>query len=140
MGWFNNLFRNKTRESAQCLGITIREVERQLPVFDKRNRFEELISGPCLRYSLPRISHDSKWELLQRDKEHGAQLPNGYLLKSDNTDQNFIEKLRPIAEEFSEEFFEFEATALDVAVFWEEWGGPEQTERIHRILRLMQNI
>ena len=140
MGWFSDLFRDKTRESALRLKIGIREVERQLPVFDKVSRFEKLISGRCVRYSLPRISRNSKWELLQRDKKQGAQLPNGYLLKSSNTDQEFTKKFRPIAEEFPEEYFEFEGTSMEVAVFWAEWGGAQQAERIHRVLLLMQNL
>ena len=139
MGWFSDLFSNKVRTEAIRLGLTVSEVNRDLPIFDRRNHFQSLSSGRCVRYALSRSS-GSNWELLQRDAKQGAQLPNGYFLKSHSITSSFLDKLRPIAEEFSEEYFEFEGTTTEVAVFWEEWGGKEQASRVHKVLSVMKEL
>jgi hypothetical protein len=36
-----------------------------------------------------------------------------------------------VAEEYSDELFEFEGTASEVAVYWSEWGGAEKVRRLH---------
>lgn len=62
----------------------------------------------------------------------GATFPNGYLLTTGAPLPGALEEqLRKIAEEYSEELFEFEATANDVAVYWEEWGGAERVRSLH---------
>jgi hypothetical protein len=81
-----------------------------------------------------------RWSLLQRSKELGATLPNEYLLtQTGRLPATFEEELRKVAEEFAEELFEFEGTATDVAVYWEEWGGPTKVRALHEVLnRLAQ--
>ncbi len=75
------------------------------------------------------------WALLQRTKELGATLPNDYLLTHTGRIPATLEdQLRLIAEEYAEELFEFEATATDVAVYWEEWGGPAKVRSLHAVL------
>jgi hypothetical protein len=139
MGWFNDLFRNKARDEALRLGLAVSEVDRELPIFERGGGFE-LLSGSCVRYALPRISSGSTWELLQRDEGHGANLPNGYLLNSEDITSEFLDRFRPTAEEFSEEYFEFEGSASEVAVFWQEYGGAAQAARLHRALSLLRGI
>lgn len=122
------------REEANRLGITVKDVERDLPEFSRRNRSCELIRGTCARYSLPRHGGArNSWSLLQRTKNEGAQLPNYYLLQGEVSDA-LRQTLTKLATEFSEEYFEFEGTPTEVAVYWEEWGGAEQVKEIHRIL------
>jgi len=142
MGFLKNIFgTNKVRDKASQLGIVVTEVTRDLPAFDRANHFESLNPGRCTRYALPKKSHSGIiWEMLQRDEGQGAQLPNGYLVKSQNISQKLLDMLRPIAQENSEEYFECEGTANDVAVFWEEWGGAVGAERIHSILLSLQNM
>jgi hypothetical protein len=44
------------------------------------------------------------------------------------------EQLRKVAEAISEELFEFEGTSDDVAVYWEECGGPEKVQELYGYL------
>ena len=123
------------REEAVRLGITVNDVERDLPQFGRGNRSCKLVRGSCVRYSLPRYGEGprSTWSLLQRTERDGAQLPNGYLLQGDISD-GLRQALTKLANEFSEEYYEFEGTPTDVSVYWEEYGGAAQVRHIHQVL------
>lgn len=72
------------------------------------------------------------WALVQRTKAMGASMSNDYLLVSSGSLPAALEALlQEVAKEYSEELFEFEGTATDVAVFWEEWGGAEKVRSLH---------
>jgi hypothetical protein len=43
-------------------------------------------------------------------------------------------RLHEIAEEYDEEYFEFEGTAGEVAVYWLEWGGADKVRALHACL------
>lgn len=86
-----------------------------------------------MRYSLPRRERKGRtWTLVQRTKALGATLPNDYLLTASGALPGGLEEqLRKVAEDYSEELFEFEGTATEVAVYWSEWGGPDRVRRLH---------
>jgi hypothetical protein len=131
----------KCRAAASQFGLAVQALERQGPVYDSRGRLESLEMTPCLRYALPRAAHQgTSWTLLQRDKTLGAQLPNGYLVEAKNITPQLLESLRPVAEEYSEEYFEFEGTQGEVAVFWVENGGKKEVERIYRTLLSLKDV
>ncbi len=138
MAWLKSLFggaAQEIRESALKMGFKVEEVDRDLPIFAHRNHFHSLSRGRCVKYSLARRSNaGTRWALLQRDEAHGSQLPNGYLVTATSLTPQLIEKLRPLAVEFNEEFFEFEATDSEVSAYWEEWGGKAQVARLHKAL------
>lgn len=144
MSLFNRLFGGgcKTeREEAVQLGIAVSEVERDLPYFTRDAQSCQLGRGSCVRYSLPCSGGGthSAWALLQRTERDGAQLPNGYLLQGEVSDA-LRQVLTKLATEFSEEYFEFEGTTTDVAVYWEEWGGASQVQRIHQVLQTLAGL
>ena len=132
--------RKAEREEAIRLGIAVSDVERNLPHFTRANQSCQLVRGSCIRYSLPRQRGvGSAWTLLQRTERDGAQFPNGYLLQGEASDalRQFLTKL---ATEFSEEYFEFEGTPTDVAVYWKEWGGASQVQQIQHVLQSLAGL
>ena len=137
MGLFSALFSSgkREREEAARLGMTVQEVTRDLPEFSGDGTVT-LESDRCMRYSIPRrVSFGSTWSLLQRTKAMGATFPNDYLLSSTGPlPERLLEHLREISEEYDEELFEFEGTANDVAVYWLEWGGPEEVRALRAYL------
>ena len=124
------------RDEAARLGITVSNVERDLPEFTRGNLSCKLVRGLCVKYSLPRYGEGKRsiWSLLQRTERDGAQLPNGYLLQGE-VSENLRRALQNVAAEFSEEYYEFEGTATEVSVYWEEYGGAAQVRNIHKVLR-----
>lgn len=139
---FLNIFKNREEErkkKALLLGFKITYVTRECPFFSKyQGKLEKLEACRCARYALNR-QEGTSWSLLQRDKEHGAQLP-GYLVTGDNVTHELIEALRPLAEQFGEEFYEFEATDSEIAVFWTEWGGVREIEEIYNALNRVRSL
>jgi hypothetical protein len=140
VGFLDRLFTSggdKERESALHLGIRVTDVERDIPRFDRRNKFVKTERESCTRYAIQRDAPAGAavWSLLQRD---GTEFPNGYSLISNTPPGDDLrQELRGIAEEFAEELFEFEGTANDVAVYWEEFGGQKMVERLRdRLIRL----
>ena len=129
MGLFSS---KKEREEATRLGLTVAEVERELPEFTDDGGIT-LERDRCVRYSLPRrFKGGPGWSLLQRTVAMGATFPNQYLLESSEPLPDALTKrLREIAEEYDEEYFEFEGTANDIAVYWLEWGGAEKVRALH---------
>jgi hypothetical protein len=85
MGFLSWLFPDgsgQERQQAQTLGITVADVERELPYFSRHNDLEEISRDTCVRYAVPRrgLEPRTTWTFLQRTKAEGAQFPNGYLL------------------------------------------------------------
>ena len=145
MGIFDFLFKSgtdSTRKAAQELGISVSMVERELPHFPGNIDSLKLVKGTTARYALPRQSSNiSTWELLQRNQAHGANMPNFYLLNSSvSLSDELTEELRRVSEEYDEEYFEFEGTTSEVAVFWEEWGGKSKVESIHSLLEKLARL
>lgn len=135
MGLLSTLlgFGKKEREEAARLGMAVLEVTKDLPEFSRDGKTVTLRPDRCMRYSIPRRGRGGPiWSLLQRTKVMGATFPNDYLLTTDKPLPATLEdQLQRIAEEYSEELFEFEGTASDVAVYWAEWGGPEKVRSLH---------
>ena len=82
----------------------------------------------------------TKWVLLMRVPSLGAQLPNGFLVESDNITPALLDALRPIAEKFAEGLYEFEGVPGEVAVFWDEDDGKGELERIYKALVSLQGV
>jgi hypothetical protein len=141
MGFFSDLFSSdsaQTREEAARLGILIKEVERDCPIFSRDMESVRLERATAVRYSVPRtgVDRSTTWELLQRTKALGAALPNNYLLKSSGQlSDPLTRELTTIAQDFDEEYFEFEGSSSEVAVYWEEWGGPDKVQSLHQVLK-----
>lgn len=128
---------SQERRAARRLGFLVEEVHRDLPRFSPGNASVKLRRGSCVRYAIPRTSASPRvlWSLLQRTKSEGAQLPNDYLLVcAEELPAGLEHRLRDLAAKFAEEFFEFEGTESQVAVFWEEWGGEAQVEVLRKSL------
>lgn len=141
MGFFSNFFSlgsAKCRKEAARLGILVTEVERDCPIYSRDMESVELEKGSVVRYSMPRVAsdHSAIWTLLQRTKKLGATLPNNYLLTSSGplSDQ-LMKELNKLAQDFDEEYFEFEGTSSEVAIYWEEWGGSEMVRSLHQVLK-----
>ena len=139
MGILTKLFggrRQSERDQAVRLGIFVSDVERDLPHFTWDAQSCQLVRGSCARYSLPRHSEGARsaWSLLQRTKREGAQLPNDYLLRED-VSEGLRKILTKLATEYSEEYYEFEGTPTDVSVYWAEYGGADQVQRLHEVLQ-----
>jgi hypothetical protein len=111
-------------------GISRTEVEREGPILvgsGKNLTIDEMVKGKCHRYSMPRVRAGQEWELLQRDEKSGAQLPNGYLVKTSGDLPLILERLKPVAERFDEGVFEAEATKTEVAVYTDDlWRNAEE--------------
>ena len=144
MSLFGKLFgggRQAMRDEALRLGISVSDIERDMPQFTRGNLSCELVRGSCTRYSLPRhgAGPHPDWLLLQRTEPQGAQLPNGYLLQG-NVPDALRQVLTKLATEIFEEYFEFEGTATDVSVYWEEWGGVDEVQHMHEILQSLAGL
>jgi hypothetical protein len=141
MGFLSNLFSSnaaRCRAEASRLGMHVAEVKRDCPVFARDMESMELKRRTVARYSLLRRASPAcpGWELLQRTTSMGASLPNAYLVTSSAPlPERLMQELSEVAQAFSEEFFEFEGTSSDVAVFWEEWGGPGKVQSLHQVLK-----
>jgi hypothetical protein len=124
------------RREAERLGIHALELERDIPLFSQDGT--RMIFAPyrCVRYSLPRRERNGPtWMLVQRTKPLGANLPNDFLLTpSGPLKAGLEEQLRRAAEEYSRDYFEFEGTPGEVAVYWTEWGGPQKVRRLYYYL------
>jgi len=114
----------------------VSEVTRNLPEFSRNGELVSVTLHQCIRYAMARRAHGGPvWSLVQRSPKAGANYPNGYLLTTSTPLPGALEEqVRKIAEAFSEELFEFEGTPEDVAVYWEEWGGPEKVLELHGYL------
>jgi len=128
------------RRETKLRGISVLEVKREMPIFGVKQRIS-LERGDCVRYSIKRVSNKSplKFQFLQRNEKEGAQFPNGYLLITEGGEipSDLEIQLKKTALEFNEEFFEFEGTSEEVAVFWEEWGGSEEVKRLNKYLQAL---
>ncbi len=144
MGFFSRIFgtdKQATRGKALELGIVVEDVNRKLPSFGRYGSYKGTINGSCVRYSIARRNSANsllKWALLQRTEDEG-QLRNGWLHKPSEIPGDLMIKFEEIITEFDEEYFEFEATETEVSVFWEEWGGPKQVQRVFSALEKLAN-
>lgn len=134
MGFFSG--KKDLRKEAGALGFIITEVERDLPIITGDGQLDSLDRDKCMRYALPRPK-GTVFQLLQRDKKQ-AQLPNFYQLVADNITPQLLDACRPVAEQFDTGLFEFEGTANEVAVFWDEDGGMDDLPRIQQALQQLQ--
>jgi hypothetical protein len=132
-GLLSKLLGSRERAEAARLGITAREVTRDIPLFSQDG--SKVIFEPyrCVRYSLARRQRKGRtWTLVQRTKALGANLPNDYLLTASGPlPAGLEEQLFKVAADHPENLFEFEATASEVAVYWSEWGGADKVRRLH---------
>jgi hypothetical protein len=103
-------------------GISVTETERELPVYGGSGNnltIDEMVKTKCLRYAMRRTHPGPEWEMLQRDKAAGAQLPNDYLVRGSGNLDQILERLTPVAKRMNEDVFEAEATKTEVAVYFD---------------------
>lgn len=136
--------KNSTREEALRLGMTVEEVERDIPYFESRKGPVKLKLGRCMKYSLKRASMEQAvtWSFLQRSEKEGAQFPNNWLFASPASAPSppLRRVLDQIAKEWREEYLEFEGNEKEVSAFWEEWGGAEVANKIYQYLLQLSTI
>jgi hypothetical protein len=124
------------RREAERLGVRTLELERDIPLFSRDG--ERMIFAPyrCVRYSVARRDKSGPtWTLVQRTRALGANMPNDFLLSSSVPLKGGLQEyLLKVAEHCSDELFEFEGTATEVALYWTEWGGSEKVRRLHYYL------
>lgn len=132
MRLLSGLFGRERREALR-LGIRVTEVSREIALFSKDGTRMIFTPYRCVRYALPRRGRGGRtWKLLQRTRALGATLPNDFLLEASGAlPAGLAEQLRRAAEDYPDELFEFEASALEVAVYWSEWGGAEKVRRLY---------
>lgn len=128
-----------TREAALLRGIRVDDAERDLPIFAGRNqnKFLRTEIWPCVKYSLRRRAgaEPTNWQFLQRTTKEGAQYPNGWLFQAPHQPSDTLhDVLQRIATEWEGELLELEGNKSEVAAYWEEWGGQELVEIIHKYL------
>jgi hypothetical protein len=140
MGFFSKLkglSQEATREAALLQGLRVEDVERDLPMFSRRNDFERVERLPCVKYSVKRRSgaQPEHWLFLQRSAKEGAQYPNGWLFQAPQPPPPTLHRaLEAIATEWDEEVLELEGTGSEVSAYWAGWGGAEQVAVIQRYL------
>ena len=120
----------EARTEALRRGVLVEAVEREIPIFHRHSiRFSHLERAECIRYSMPRQDpgRPNRWSFLQRDTASGAQYENGWRFESpEGPPGAFLEGvLIRIANEWSEEYLEFEADSTSVHAYWNEFGGSE---------------
>lgn len=142
MGIFSRLFGPKASPTDEAIkrGITVTDVERDIPHFSRNNADVTLEHGTCTRYSIARQGNaPATWTMLQRT-DIDANVPQTYaigyyvLTVSGTLPAGMFDVLQELAAEFPEDFFEFEGTATEVAVFWDEFSA-EEVQRLHDVLQ-----
>lgn len=146
MGFFSKLKglgQKATREAALLRGIRVEDVERDLPMFSRRNDFLGVERSPCVKYSVNRRGggQPEHWLFLQRSAKEGAQYPNGWLFQASQPPPPVLHAaLETIATEWDEELLELEGTNAEVSAYWAEWGGAEQVAVIWRFLTSLVDV
>ncbi len=142
MSIFSRIFdlgKTTARQEAIRLGISIEEVERDLPFFHRNGALDRIERGQCVKDTVKRKrgALPLTWSFVQRDRKNGAQYPNGWMFVSaDGSPPATLEGvLNKIATDWDEELLEFEATESEVSAFWEEWGGIKEVNRIFNFLQ-----
>ncbi len=145
MGIFSKLSGGESaRAEALRLGLKVTQGERDVPHFDGKNRLGGLSRWRCVEYSLRREPAEGPayWSFLQRTKDQGAQYSNGWLFSSAEgpAPMPLDQLLKRIADEWVEEYLEFEATPVSVSAFWEEWGGAKTARRLYETLLELSRV
>lgn len=103
-------------------------------------KVDSIVKETCARYALQRGQRaGTRWTMILRGTDEGAQLPNGYLVQGDVTPE-LLKALTPAAEQFDTGFFEFESVAGEIACFWDEDGGNDEIDVIHGLLTSLQEL
>ncbi len=128
------------REAARHLGLRVEEVVRDVPTGPEG----KLEPRRIVKYSLQRLAPGApRWALLQRrHTAAGVESWKGWQLVV--VHEQISERLRAalarITADWTEEYLEIEATASEIAAYWEEWGGAEQSRRIHGYLQQISEV
>ena len=81
-----------------------------------------------------------RWSFLQRDEATGAQYPNGWMYASADgpPPPQLHAVLTNIANDWTEEYLEFEADAGSIRAYWDEWGGADLAAQVDTWLRALE--
>ena len=136
--------KNAARIEAIKLGITVDVVIRECPFFNRNNSKVSLEACQCTKYTVQRQlrGEPADWFFLQRTPNEGAQYAHGWLFISaaGRPSVALERELTKIAEEWEDEFLEFEGTPTEVSAFWDEWGSRAIVARIHGYLQALAAV
>ena len=121
----------EARERAVNLGLEVDDVAREMPVSADRGRTYVIEPDECVEYLLPLTGYPHRWRLLMRP---GGSDGWWVLEGVDGLPMATRTALDAIKADWTEEFLELEGTERGVAAYWQESGGQQAAERIHRYL------
>ena len=127
----------EARDHAIKTGLIVEKVQREVPFFTSNFRKpelkRELATTYCLRHA---VTKAARWSFLQRETRDGAKFPHGWelVIEHGKISQELEKALMDIAEEWDEEYLEFEFYPDRVCACWEEWGGAKQAKRVRGYL------
>src|SRR5262249_52424801 len=129
----------KPRASGQpdTAGFSTGEVERETPGLNNDKTFDSFEKETVTKYS--RAMPGGKfgdWELLQKFPEKDSWPPNGSAPVAKNVTPDLLAALRPLAEEYSYDYFEFERTGDIVSVYSNAIGKGKLKKLMEKIRQL----
>ncbi len=112
--------KDTAKEAAKELGFQTEEVERDGPIIEN-GEFAGLKREKYKKYSLarPRALYGN-WALLQRFPKQDSGLPNGFVVQAPDGTTDLLDRLRPLAEQYGDDFYEFERNGNIISVFCDE--------------------
>lgn len=140
--WFERVTRRSekaARRQALKLGLSVTDVERDMPCTARDRKTATLTATSLARYSIPRTPavKPADWSFLRRTQGSGVTYDHGWLFRcaQGQPSEALAATLRAIAAQARGECLEFEAAGIEVCAYWKEWGGAEHAESIHLWLK-----
>ncbi len=125
----------RARAIAEAMGFTVQAAMRETPTISNDGKtLLSLEREKCVQYILTVENEGSgDWDMLQRFPDP-PQLPNGYVATGPGATPEMIESLKPLAEAFTGDYYEFERRGNTLSVFWWETSDTQKVEKLHRML------
>jgi hypothetical protein len=140
--WFERTTRRSekaARRQAVKLGLSVTEVERDMPCVAKGAKNAAPAPTTLAKYAIPRTpaGKPADWSFLRRTQGSGVAYNHGWLFNcaQGQPSEAMAATLRAIAAQARDECLEFEAAGAEVCAYWKEWGGAEHAESIHLWLK-----
>lgn len=118
-------------------GFTAEQVERETPVLNNDMTFDSFIKETVMKYSLQRPGGPyGDWQLLQKFPKEGG-LPNGFVLVAKDPPPQLTRALAPLAEEYGDDYYEFERSGDTVSVYcWK--AGKSKLKKLSETLTALE--